>query len=93
MKRALMILVWTSAAYFGCGPILAMIYGLLAGIVIGVSLSLHYDINSYFEAHRSSLAFFVRFYVRILCGLIAGAFFILGLYGRLPGTKVSQISN
>jgi hypothetical protein len=86
MKRVLMILAWTTGAFFGSGLVLAMIVGFCGGITFGVCYQLHYDVHGYLTAHHSSLVLFGVIF-RILCALIAVTVFILALRGRLPGTR------
>ncbi len=92
MKRVLMILAWTAGAYFGCGIVLATIWGGLAGITFAVCYQLHYDAHGYLTAHHATLVL-VGIIFRIFCVLVAVTAFILALRGRLPGTRIRHDSS
>jgi hypothetical protein len=82
-----MILAWTVGAYFGCGIVLAVIVGLILGVVVASCYALHYDFHAFIAAHQtwgavSKVAF------RVVCALISITVLILALRGRLPGTKI-----
>ena len=75
MKRVLLTMAWTVGAYFGSGIIL----GFLAGILFFCMAAVHYDPRP----HHTLIA--------VLSwgvpALVAAAFLVLALRGRLPGTK------
>ena len=92
MKRTLIILAWTVGAYFASGIVLAILWGIVGGIAVGISILLHYDIHSWFVAHHSWSAI-AGIIFRILCALAAVVAFVLALRGRLPGTKMRRDSS
>jgi hypothetical protein len=93
MKRVLIILAWTVAAYFGSEMLMAMAYGLMAGITIGICSIFHYDIHIYSLSDHPLFVFWFRVIFRVVGALISLTAFILALYGRLPGTGLKKISN
>lgn len=92
MKRVLIILAWTGGAYFGSGIVLAILWGILGGIAVGISILLHYNIHNWFVAHHS-WSVIAGIIFRMLCALAAFTALILALRGGLPGTKIRRDSS
>jgi len=92
MKRVLMILAWTVGAYFGSGIVLAVIVGLIFGVVVAACYALHYNLHDFIAAHHAWGAL-SKVIFSVVCGLVAVVALILALRGRLPGTKIEHDSS
>jgi hypothetical protein len=75
MKRVLLTLAWTAAAYFGSRIIL----GLLVGFSLLCMAGAHYDPPFNIVV--------IGLVSRIIPALVAGAVLLLALCGRLPGLR------